>query len=144
MVTVWTDQQQFPIPFYITDENTERCLTWYQSLQRHLKTYQWGSWAKTPGGLHGWTRAKLNQKKKWKQEQRAWDGYSDTVWAARDHTRKAKALLELNLPSWAIRKGSIGTSVIEGRLGKLGALSRGTLSGSAWQGVMALNQKRVV
>ena len=35
--------------------------------------------------------------KRWKQGQAAWEEYRDVVWEARDHIRKAKAQIELNL-----------------------------------------------
>lgn len=47
------------------------------------------------------TQDKLKQEKKdyrgWKQGQVAWEKYRAIVWAVRDHIRKAKVLIELNL-----------------------------------------------
>ena len=72
---------------------------------------------------------KLKHKKEayrgWKQGQAAWEESKETVRAARDQVRKAKALTELNLARdiKGTRKASIGTLVIKGRLGKMWALS---------------------
>jgi len=69
--------------------------------------------------------AKLRQKKEKKQGQVAWEEYREIVRVAREQVRKAKALTELNLARdvKGNKKPSIVMSVIEGRLGKLLALS---------------------
>ena len=49
---------------------------------------------------------KLQHKKKayrgWKQGQVAWEEYREVVWAARDHVRKAEALIEVDL-AWDLK-----------------------------------------
>jgi len=68
---------------------------------------------------------KLRHKKEadngWKQEQVTWEEYRDSVQAASDQVRKAKALMELNLSGHikGNKKASIGTPVIKDRLGKM-------------------------
>ena len=57
--------------------------------------------AKTPAWMNKELLDKLRHKKEayrgWKQGQVAWEEYRETVRAARDQVRKAKALIELNL-----------------------------------------------